>query len=132
MRGNIDGYIVNGMQALKLNVPINTYAYPMGESGSDIIPNGLFSSSCILHALLNTNFWYTATLIGGNDYREYKYTRDFQLEKTITDAASAFWNAVQNDDVPPSTNQIDLRMMFPRHRDKSINISDDISGHLKI
>lgn len=81
--------------------------------------------------MLNAQSAYIAVLIGGHDYRQYKYTRDFELEKTVIEAGHAFWDAIKNEIAPPATNQMDLRMMYPRHTSgKSIAISDEIYSHI--
>ncbi len=132
MRANIDGYISAWDAVLEVKCSTQYMANEWGESGSDNIPMAYLVQVAHYCCVLNAKCAYIAVLIGGHDYRQYKYIRDLQLEKTIIEAGKAFWNAVQNDDAPPPINQIDLRMMFPRHREnKSISISEDISVHLK-
>lgn len=133
MRANVDGYISEWDAVLEVKCSTQYMANEWGESGSDNIPMAYLVQVAHYCYVLNASCAYIAVLIGGHDYRQYKYTRDLELEKSIIEAAKEFWNAVQNDDAPPPFNQIDLRMMFPRHReDKSISIaeSDVVSGHL--
>ena len=127
MRGNVDGYIVNWDSVLEVKCADKYMAYQWGESGSDVIPMAYLIQVAHYCSVMNKDSAHIAVLIGGNDYRQYKYTRDFSVEKTIIESGTAFWDAVKNDNAPPPINQIDLRIMFPQHTSgKSINISDEI------
>ncbi|HEY4832220.1 MAG TPA: YqaJ viral recombinase family protein [Waddliaceae bacterium] len=131
MRANVDGYISEWDAVLEVKCSTQYMAHEWGESESDNIPMAYLVQVAHYCSVLNASCAYIAVLIGGYDYRQYKYIRDFQLEKIIIDSASDFWNAVQNDNVPLPSNQIDLKMMFPCHKkDKHISISDDILCHL--
>lgn len=131
MRANIDGYIVNWDAVLEVKCSSQFMAHEWGENGSDTIPMAYLVQVAHYCSVMNVDSAHIAVLIGGHDYRQYKYTRDFELEKTVIDAGQAFWNAIQNDTAPPATNQIDLRMMYPRHASgKSIAISDEIYNHI--
>lgn len=132
MRANIDGYIVEWDAVLEVKCSSQFMAHEWGEDGSDTIPMAYLVQVAHYCAVMNTPHAYIAVLIGGYDYREYKYTRDLSIEKTIINAAKAFWESVQNDDPPPATNQTDLRMMFPRHvPEKSISVSDSMASDVK-
>jgi len=140
MRANVDGYIKEWDAVLEVKCANQFMAYEWGEPGcprheggearSDVIPMAYLAQVAHYCIVTNATQAHIAVLIGGHDYREYKYTRDTELENTIIEAASAFWNAVQNDLPPPPVNQKDLRMMFPRHNpEKTLTISQDVSPH---
>jgi putative phage-type endonuclease len=132
MRANIDGYIVEWDAVLEVKCSSQFMAHEWGEDGSDIIPMAYLVQVAHYCAVMNTPHAYIAVLIGGYDYREYKYIRDLSIEKTIIDAAKAFWESVQKDDPPPPTNQMDLKIMFPRHiPEKSMSISNDMASDVK-
>src|SRR5882672_2337195 len=133
MRANIDGYISEWDAVLEVKCSTQYMANEWGESGSDNIPMSYLVQVAHYCSVMNASSAYIAVLVGGHDYRQYKDTRDFQLEKTIIDSAHEFWDAIKNDNPPAPINQIDLKKMFPRHKqEKSINMSTDISHHLKI
>ena len=130
MRANIDGYIVDWDAILEVKCSSQFMANEWGEDGSDAIPMAYLVQVAHYCSVKNANSAYIAVLIGGNDYRQYKYVRDFELEKSIIEAASSFWEAVQKDLPPPAVNQIDLKLMYPRHNQgKQINLSDDVYTH---
>jgi len=132
MRANIDGYISEWEAVLEIKCSTQFMVNEWGEDGSDYIPMAYLAQVAHYCSATNADCAYIAVLIGGNDYRQYKYVRDLGLEKTIIDAACAFWDSVQNGDAPPATNQIDLRLMFPRHiPEKTVNVSSEIDSHLK-
>jgi len=132
LRANIDGYIVSWDAVLEVKCSSQFMASEWGEDGSDYIPMAYLAQVAHYCSVLNAQSAYIAVLIGGHDYRQYKYVRDAELEKTIIDAATAFWDAIQKDLPPPATNQVDLRLMFPRHiPEKTINVSNGIDTHVK-
>lgn len=132
IRANIDGYISEWNAVLEVKCSAQFMASEWGEDGSDYIPMAYLAQVAHYCSVMNAECAYIAVLIGGNDYRQYKYVRDLDLEKTIIDAACAFWDAVQKDLPPPATNQVDLRLMFPRHTvGKTVNVSNGIETHLK-
>lgn len=132
IRANIDGYISEWDAVLEVKCSSQFMANEWGEDGSDYIPMAYLAQVAHYCSVMNASSAYIAVLIGGHDYRQYKYVRDLELEKTIIDAACAFWEAVQKDLPPPPTNQVDLKLMFPRHTiGKSVNVSNDIETHLK-
>jgi predicted phage-related endonuclease len=56
-------------------------------------------------ACVNCETGYCAVLIGGNEYRQYTYHRDFELEDMIMQADISFWDCVQMR-VEPELTQI--------------------------
>jgi putative phage-type endonuclease len=132
MRANIDGWIVEWNAVLEVKCSTQFMVNEWGEDGSDYIPMAYLAQVAHYCSVTNADSAYIAVLIGGHDYRQYKYVRDTELEKTIIQAASGFWEAVQKDLPPPPTNAIDLKLMFPRHiPEKSISVSNGIDSHLK-
>lgn len=131
LRANIDGYIPAWEAVLEVKCSTQFMVNEWGEDGSDYIPMAYLAQVAHYCSVTNADCAYIAVLIGGHDYRQYKYVRDLELEKTIIQAATDFWEAVQKDSPPPATNQIDLKLMFPRHTvGKSVNVSDEIMTHL--
>lgn len=131
LRANIDGYIVEWDSVLEVKCATQFMANDWGDDGSDYIPMAYLAQVAHYCGVLNAQSAYIAVLIGGHDYRQYKYVRDAGLEKTLLQAASSFWDMVQKDLPPPATNQMDVKLMFPRHiPEKSIHVSNDIETYL--
>ena len=65
-------------------------------------------------AITNAARGYCAVLIGGNEYKQFIYERDAQLEEIIIQADIDFWHCVQNGIEPPPLNTSDCRLKFPK------------------
>lgn len=131
LRGNVDGFITSLNAVLEVKCSNQFMASEWGEDGSDVIPMPYLVQVAHYCAVSNADCAYIAVLIGGNDYREYKYTRDKALEEYIINAAKTFWKCVQTQTPPEPINQIDLRLMFPKHDpDKTLTINNDVAEQL--
>jgi putative phage-type endonuclease len=131
IRGNIDGYIPAWNAVLEVKCSNQFMASEWGESGSDVIPMQYLVQIAYYCAITNANCAYLAVLIGGNDYREYKYERDLGLEDKLIEAAKTFWNCVQSNTPPEPINQVDLRLMYPKHNpDKTVLAEPEITQQL--
>ena len=115
LRGNLDGFIPSLNAVLEVKCSNQFMAHEWGDIGSDVIPMQYLVQVAHYCAITNADCAYIAVLIGGWDYREFKYTRDMQLEETLIEAAKTFWNCVQTQTPPEPTTQVDLRLMFPKH-----------------
>ena len=131
LRANVDGYIPEWDAILEVKCSSAWMQAEWGEPGSDIIPMAYLVQVAHYCIVTNASCAHIAVLLGGNDYREYKYTRDANLEAMVLKAATDFWSAVQNDDAPPAVNKDDLLLMYPRQEEgKSITINPSIGGEL--
>jgi putative phage-type endonuclease len=131
LRGNVDGYIPEWNAVLEVKCAAQFMAHEWGEDGSDIIPMQYLVQVAHYCSVMNADYAYIAVLIGGNDYREFKYTRNFELESKIIDAAKDFWYCVQNKIPPKPINQIDLRLMYPKHNpEKTITAAPEVAEQL--
>lgn len=126
LRANIDGFIPAWNAILEVKCSTQYMADLWGERGSNIIPVAYLIQVAHYCIVTNADCAYIAVLIGGHDYRQYKYTRDANLENMVTIAAANFWQAVQTNIAPAPVNQIDLKLMFPKHApDKIKTINSD-------
>jgi putative phage-type endonuclease len=131
LRGNLDGFIPSWNAILEVKCSAGFMAHEWGEDGSDIIPMQYLVQVAHYCAVVNAGCAYIAVLIGGNDYREFKYTRDLDLESKIIDAAKKFWECVQTRTPPEPINQVDLRLMYPKHDpEKTKTIEPDVAEQL--
>jgi len=131
LRGNVDGFIPEWNAVLEVKCSAQFMSSQWGEDGSDIIPMPYLVQVAHYCAVMNADCAYIAVLIGGNDYREYKYTRDLDLESKVIDAAKKFWECVQTRTPPEPINQIDLKLMYPKHDpEKTITIEPEVAEQL--
>jgi putative phage-type endonuclease len=133
LRGNLDGFIPEQNAVLEIKSSSQFMSTVWGVSGTDEIPMQYLVQVAFYCMLTNADCAHVAVLIGGNDYREYKYTRDLALEETILKAAKRFWNCVVTKTPPAPINQVDLRLMYPKHDpEKTVTISEAIKEELTI
>ena len=131
LRGNIDGFVPALNAVLEVKCSSSFMASEWGEDGSDVIPMPYLVQVAHYCAVTNADCAYIAVLIGGNDYREFKYTRDLALEDKIIECAKEFWDCVQSKTPPAAINQTDLKLMYPKHADeKTLTINNDITEQL--
>ena len=86
-----------------------------GEVGSDQVPL-TYLCQCIWYmAITNINRVDLAVLFGNSDFRIYEISRDQELESTILQKASFFWNAyVLHDVPPPAMSEEDCQTLFSK------------------
>lgn len=131
LRGNLDGFIPKWNAVFEAKSSNSFMARLWGEHGSDTVPMEYLVQTAFYCSITNADCAHIAVLIGGYDYREYKYSRDLELEKTILEAACAFWDAIKNNTPPAATKIVDLKLLFPRHDpNKTKTINNDIKFHL--
>jgi len=115
LRGNVDGFIPAWNAVLEIKTASGFMEYQLKEDE----PGPLFYQYLLQVAhyciVMNAECAYIAVLIGGNQYRQFKYERDFELENKIIEAAKTFWECVITKTPPEPINEIDLRLMFPKH-----------------
>jgi putative phage-type endonuclease len=124
LRANIDGFIPSLNAILEVKCSSSFMSHEWGEDGGDVIPMQYLVQVAHYCAVKNSDCAYIAVLIGGNDYREFKYTRDMDIENKIIEEAQKFWKCVQDRTPPEPINQFDLRLMYPKHdpeKTKTIN-----------
>lgn len=132
LRANIDGFIPEWNAVLEVKCASSFMANEWGEDGSDVIPMQYIIQVAHYCAVTNADFAYIAVLIGGNDYREFKYKRDISIENRVIEEAKKFWDCVQAKTPPEPSNQYDLRLMFPKHDPEKVKkIESNVIEQLK-
>lgn len=119
---NLDGYIPSLNAVLEIKTSSQFMAADWGDANTDFIPFPYLAQVAHYCCVVNADCAYIAVLIGGNDYREYKYVRNIGIESKLITAAIRFWEHVQKRVPPPATNQNDLKLMFPRHNPQKTKI----------
>lgn len=131
LRANIDGYIPEWNAVLEIKCASSFMSAQWGEDGSDTIPLPYLVQVAHYCLVTKADAAYIAVLIGGNDYREFKYIPNVELEYKILDAAKKFWNCVKTRTPPPPINQVDLRLMYPKHDpEKTKTIAPEVAEQL--
>lgn len=125
MRGNIDGFIPSENAILEVKCASSFMTNQYGEEGTDSLPIRHVAQVAYYCAIMNADSAYIAVLIGGNQYKQFKYVRNQALELNLIDTAKDFWERVQSRTPPEPVNLDDLRLMYPQEEPLAAVISDD-------
>ena len=86
-----------------------------GEVGSDEVPMSYLCQCIWYMAITNLDKVDLAVLFGNSDFRIYEIARDLELENTILEKASLFWNDyVLKDLPPPAQSEADCQTLFSK------------------
>lgn len=121
--GNVDRIIV-GENAILECKTANSYALSeWGEEGTDDFPIE-YILQCAHYALItNADYVDLAVLIGGNNFRIYKYERNQKLEDNLIQKEINFWeNYVLKNITPPPTTKEDLEKIWGQHQEGEFSI----------
>jgi putative phage-type endonuclease len=124
MSAHIDRFVLEGGAASSTSTPTRILecktANPFssgdwGEVGSDEVPMSYLCQCIWYMAITNINRIDLAVLFGNSDFRIYEINRDLELESTILQKASLFWNEyVLKDIAPPVQSEADCQTLFSK------------------
>lgn len=104
MFANTDRFIVEWNAILEIKTVDKFACEFWGEEGTDQIPEQYLVQCAHYASVMNVDKVYLAALIGGNDYREYLYERNLQLEEALIQKEKYFWQEhVQKLNPPPAS-----------------------------
>lgn len=87
----------------------------------DQVPDWYLLQSAHYMAVTDSDLWFLAVLIGGQDFRVYTLRRDRDLEDIIVRRESEFWrNHVERQVPPPPSSVADIMALYPRDNGASI------------
>lgn len=131
MIGHTDGFIPEQNAVLEVKCSSSFMRSEWGDDGSDVIPMQYLVQVAHYCAITNADCAYIVVLIGGNEYRQFKYIRDIELEMKLIDAAKKFWKCVTTRTPPEASTISDLKLIYPEHvPEKAIIMSDEINNYI--
>lgn len=85
-----------------------------GEPGTEQVPSNYLLQCAWYMAITGCTKADIAVLLGNQDFRVYRITRDTELENMLIDQAKKFWEEYVKPCVaPPTQNVNDLRILYP-------------------
>jgi putative phage-type endonuclease len=97
-----------------------------GEEESDQIPTEYLLQIAHYRYVMNADFVDLAVLIGGNQYRQYTYTKNENLETKMREKLAVFWNDhVLKNTPPPPMNRRDVESLFKKSDEEKIIEADE-------
>ena len=110
--GNLDGFNSDSNLVWEGKTSSAFMRDSWGDAGSDFIPAEYLTQIATYCSCANADTAYLSVLIGGNEYREYQYNRDLELEVMILEAATNFWSCIQNRVEPELVSIDDCKIKF--------------------
>lgn len=131
IRANVDGFIDEWNSVLEIKCSHAYMSKEWGENGTDAIPMSYLVQVAHYCGVMNASTAHIAVLIGGNDYREFKYVRDLDLENTLLKAASEFWQCVETKTSPGLQNLRDVNAAYGESKPREVTANENINYALK-
>lgn len=109
---NLDGYIASENAVVEAKNANSFQRKEWDSACQDGIPLTYLIQIAKQVAVANATKGYCAVLIGGNEYMQFVYERDKELEEMILNADKKFWNCVVNRIEPDPINTSDCRLKY--------------------
>ncbi len=116
-------------------VEIKTTGYRMrhlwGEDGSRDVPESYYLQIAHYMLVLDYEQWDLIVLIGGQEFREYTFYRDKEIDEMIIESASKFWHDNIEKRVPPPIDYSDknvqalIRKKYNLVSDEIVTLGDE-------
>lgn len=115
---NIDYWVVdeNGQShILECKTANQLKAQLWGEEWTNQIPDSYQMQVAYYGAITGVEKIDIAVLIGGQEFRIYRYIRDVEVEKKVIEVARKFWNDYVAKGIPPKAeSKEDMAKLFPK------------------
>ncbi len=103
-----------------------------GEEGTDQIPQNYLYQVAYYCAITGYERVDIAVLIGGQDFRIYRYNKTPKLENELIEVAKKFWNEhVKIKQAPEPIKIQDVNLLYPGKKETSIIANDIIVNSLE-
>lgn len=113
MIANVDGIIFNKNAILECKTASAYKISEWGDSGTDAIPTPYLLQVAHYALVANADYVDIAVLLGGNDFRIYKYQRNENLEKYLMRKEERFWNEHVLKRIPPeASDKKDIKTLY--------------------
>jgi putative phage-type endonuclease len=127
MAGNIDRWVGDYEYILECKTAHFMKSKEYGDEGTDQIPKSYLCQVAWYSAITGVPKVDISVLIGGQDYREYTYTKDQEIEEKLIKIAYNFWHNHVEKRIPPKcTNLADTFNLFPNSNHKELTASENI------
>jgi len=107
MIANLDGWIEDERIVCEFKTADKWTAKLFGEPDSDYIPENYLFQLAHYAIVMNASKCYLFVLIGGNDFRQYTYERNPELEEQIIRIEKNFWENHVMKRIPPEPKTYD-------------------------
>ena len=127
LAANIDRFVNGGDYILECKTVSNFAASDWGQEGTDEIPESYKCQVAYYAGIADVSKVDIAVLIGGNDFRIYRYMRDRKLESQLFQIAINFWNKhIIPRKAPEARNANDLDILYQESNGSQIEVCDSV------
>ena len=129
---NIDRWVGDREYVLECKTAGFNRSKEWGDLGTDQIPESYLVQVAYYAAICDVPKVDIAVLIGGNDFRIYKYARNRELEDKLIKIACNFWHNYIEKRIPPKcSNTRDTFNLFPQSNHHEIVAESNIMQKLE-
>jgi putative phage-type endonuclease len=114
MLAHIDRDIVGIPEGLEAKNASQWTIDKWGESDTDDVPLFYLTQGVHYMAVFDYEAWRFSVLLGGNELRHYRITRDLESEGRLIELERAFMHCVKTDTPPPPIRIEDLVLLYPK------------------
>ncbi len=123
---NLDGFVPGWNAVVEIKCANSFMRAQWDEAEEDGIPMQYLIQIAKQVAITDAQAGFCAVLIGGNEYRQYTYERDRELEGMILESDIAFWKCVKERIEPEPIAISDLTLRYPKSSNKTITATQDV------
>jgi putative phage-type endonuclease len=133
MIANIDGYISTKNAVLECKTCNQYKASEWGEQNTDEIPDEYLLQCAHYRIVTDCDFVAIAVLIGGQEYRQYRYEKNITLENKLINIEYDFWHKHVLPQEPPELKKYeDALKIFAQATDAAKFIDEGTEKKLNI
>lgn len=127
---NIDYWVVDEdghSHILECKTANQLKAQLWGEEWTNQIPDSYQMQVAYYGAITGVEKIDIAVLIGGQEFRIYRYIRDVEVEKKVIEVAKKFWNDYVARGIPPKAeSKEDMAKLFPKGNGLEVKADETI------
>lgn len=127
IKAHVDGFVIDRNCVLEVKCSSSFMTQSWGEEGTDEIPMSYKAQVALYCSVTEADYADIAVLIGGHEYRQYRYVREYDFEKVVIDAAVEFWKRVTERSAPEASCLEDLKLMYSKSEAKVVESTFDIN-----
>ncbi len=130
----LDRVVLSEKVPLELKTTDANNKHKWGATNSKLVPEPYLIQLMTQIMITESPHGYLAVIIGGNDYRQYKFKYNIDLGEIIKEYCIKFWNCIETNTPPdPITNE-DLSKVYKYSKSRSKILSSEHINtmHVKI
>jgi len=126
MLANMDFLIEGENAAIECKTTSAYQASKWGEPGTDEVPTDCLMQVAHYRYAKNLDYIDIPVLIGGNDFRVYRYEKNTRLEEQVLNLEFNFWYNHVEKRIPPQPGELDKAIkLWPKAQDEKVAVASE-------